>query len=78
MNTVIRINLSNRSANSEQVPAEYNLLGGRALTSTVVSQEVPPECEALGERNKLIIAPARRGLRTTLRVRTSKEYEKRL
>jgi len=32
-------------------------LGGRAMTSAIVSKEVPPTCHPLGESNKLIIAP---------------------
>ncbi len=35
----------------------YEGLGGRALTSAIVSQEVPPLCHPLGEDNKLVIAP---------------------
>ncbi len=36
---------------------DYAGLGGRALTSTLVAKEVPPECHPLGEDNKLVIAP---------------------
>ncbi len=36
---------------------EYAGLGGRALTSAIVSKEVPPLCHPLGENNKLVIAP---------------------
>jgi aldehyde:ferredoxin oxidoreductase len=32
-------------------------LGGRALTSSVISKEVPPLCHPLSEDNKLVIAP---------------------
>lgn len=35
----------------------YEGLGGRALTSAIVSKEVPPLCHPLGEDNKLVIAP---------------------
>lgn len=35
----------------------YAGMGGRALTSGVVSKEVPPLCHPLGEDNKLVIAP---------------------
>lgn len=35
----------------------YAGLGGRALTSAVVSKEVPPLCHPLGAENKLVIAP---------------------
>ncbi len=36
---------------------DYAGLGGRALTSAVVSKEVPPLCHPLGENNKFVIAP---------------------
>ncbi len=35
----------------------YAGLGGRGLTSAIVSSEVPPACHPLGEANKLVIAP---------------------
>jgi aldehyde:ferredoxin oxidoreductase len=38
-------------------PGEYAGLGGRALTSSVISKEVPPLCHPLSEDNKLVIAP---------------------
>ncbi len=36
---------------------DYAGLGGRALTSSVISKEVPPLCHPLSEDNKLVIAP---------------------
>ncbi len=36
---------------------EYAGFAGRALTSAIVSKEVPPLCHALGAENKLVIAP---------------------
>lgn len=42
---------------SETPLGEYAGLGGRAMTSTLVSKEVPPLCHALGAENKLVIAP---------------------
>ncbi len=36
---------------------EYAGLGGRAMTSAIVSREVPPLCHPLGAENKLVIAP---------------------
>ena len=35
----------------------YAGMGGRALTSAIVSKEVPPTCHPLSEDNKLVIAP---------------------
>jgi aldehyde:ferredoxin oxidoreductase len=59
MDKVLRINMGadgGPAAVSEPVGA-YAGLGGRCLTSTIVSKEVPPLCHALGEDNKLVIAP---------------------
>lgn len=36
---------------------DYAGLGGRAMTSAIVSKEVPPLCHPLGGDNKLVIAP---------------------
>jgi aldehyde:ferredoxin oxidoreductase len=41
----------------EPVPAQYERLGGRALIAKLLLEEVPPACDALGPRNKLIFAP---------------------
>ena len=38
------------------VPEKYQGLGGRALTSTIVAREVPPDCDPVGPANKLAIA----------------------
>ncbi|HMK56630.1 MAG TPA: aldehyde ferredoxin oxidoreductase C-terminal domain-containing protein [Dissulfurispiraceae bacterium] len=36
---------------------EYAGFGGRAMTSAIISKEVPPLCHPLGAENKLVIAP---------------------
>lgn len=36
---------------------DYKGLGGRAMTSAIISKEVSPLCHPLGEDNKLVIAP---------------------
>jgi aldehyde:ferredoxin oxidoreductase len=41
----------------EEVPAAYEHLGGRSLIARILLDEVQPECDSLGPRNKLIIAP---------------------
>jgi aldehyde:ferredoxin oxidoreductase len=45
------------SVNIEDVPQRWAGLGGRALTSTIVAEEVIPTCHPLGENNKLVFAP---------------------
>ena len=44
-------------ATFEGVPEKWKNLGGRALTSTIVAEEVPPTCHPLGPNNKLVFAP---------------------
>ncbi|HEY6873198.1 MAG TPA: aldehyde ferredoxin oxidoreductase C-terminal domain-containing protein [Geobacteraceae bacterium] len=54
---IVRINMTTLSGAFEEVPAEWQGLGGRALTSTIVAKEVPPHCHPLGKHNKLVFAP---------------------
>jgi aldehyde:ferredoxin oxidoreductase len=42
---------------SESPLGDYVGLGGRAMTSAIISQEVPPHCHPLSSENKLVIAP---------------------
>ncbi len=53
---ILRINTSNLSYELEEVPEKYKLLYGRALTSQMVYDEVPPLCHPLGPNNKLIFS----------------------
>jgi aldehyde:ferredoxin oxidoreductase len=59
MDKILRINLgADGGPKLSTVPlGEYAGLGGRALTSSVISKEVPPLCHPLSEDNKLVIAP---------------------
>lgn len=54
---IYRVNMSNLTATVEDVPQEWQGLGGRALTSAVVAKEVEPTCHPLGQNNKLVFAP---------------------
>ena len=54
---ILRINMTDQSYAFEAVPEKWAGMGGRGLTSTIVSDEVPPTCHALGKNNKLILAP---------------------
>lgn len=49
--------MENLEIHKEEVPGEYENLGGRGLTSKIVSEEVPPDAHPLGPNNKLVIAP---------------------
>ncbi|BDU71915.1 aldehyde ferredoxin oxidoreductase family protein [Mesoterricola silvestris] len=57
MDRILRVNLTDLTTRSEETPAAWAGLGGRALTSTIVAKEVPPACHPLGPNNKLVFAP---------------------
>jgi aldehyde:ferredoxin oxidoreductase len=59
MDKILRVKMGEAGGPKTVVEAlgDYAGLGGRAMTSTIVSKEVPPLCHPLGEDNKLVIAP---------------------
>ncbi len=59
MDKILRINMGAEGGPkfSEEPVGDYAGIGGRALTSAIVSKEVPPLCHPLGKNNKLVIAP---------------------
>ncbi|MFH2102326.1 MAG: aldehyde ferredoxin oxidoreductase C-terminal domain-containing protein [Chloroflexota bacterium] len=52
-----RVNVSDRKISREPIPGSWERLGGRGLVARILVDEVPPACEPLGPRNKLIFAP---------------------
>lgn len=54
---IFRVNMSTLSSTIEEVPSDWQGLGGRGLTSTIVATEVEPTCHPLGGKNKLVFAP---------------------
>lgn len=56
MNKIIRVHLDSQTYELGDMPDKYRNLGGRGLTSRIIAQEVPPNCDPLGEGNKLIFA----------------------
>mgnify|MGYP005838747781 CR=1 FL=1 len=57
MSKILRVNMTEGKVAFEDVPEKYKNLGGRGLTSSIVCDEVPPDCHPLGPNNKLVIAP---------------------
>ncbi len=59
MDKILRIHMSAKDAPQVTVETlgKYAGLGGRAMTSGVISSEVKPDCDPLGEGNKIVIAP---------------------
>ena len=56
MSKIMRVNMSELKVSVEEIPKEYQGLGGRSLTSHIVSKEVPPLADPLGTENKLIFS----------------------
>lgn len=59
MDKILRIDMGAEGGpkTTEEPLGEYAGLGGRALTSAMISKEVDPLCHPLGANNKLVIAP---------------------
>ena len=57
MQKILRVNMTTRKVTESSVGKKYAGLGGRALTSKIVRQEVPALCHPLGRKNKLVFAP---------------------
>ena len=57
MGKLLRINTREKTFTFEETPEAYAGLGGRALTSKMILDEVPATCHPLGKNNKLIFAP---------------------
>ncbi|WP_206810985.1 aldehyde ferredoxin oxidoreductase family protein [Paradesulfitobacterium ferrireducens] len=54
---IYRVNMTTLTTSVEEVPEKWRGLGGRALTSAIVAEEVDPTCHPLGPNNKLVFAP---------------------
>ena len=54
---LLRVKMNSLEVKWEPVPKIYERLGGRALIASILLNEIPPRCDALGPENKLIIAP---------------------
>ena len=55
LTTVIRVNMATLEVKREQLAEEYRYLGGRALSSRILLDEVAAVAEPLGPNNKLVI-----------------------
>ena len=56
MNKVLRVNMHTATVTTEVLKDEYRLLGNRGLVDKVLTDEVDPRCDPLGEENKLVFA----------------------
>lgn len=54
---IIRVNMTDMSVSTEDFPADWKLLGGRALSARILLNECDPTCDPLGPDNILVLAP---------------------
>jgi aldehyde:ferredoxin oxidoreductase len=57
MTKILRVNMTDRTVEYQEVPEEYRTLAGRGFTSTLVYSEVPPTAHPLGPNNKVVLSP---------------------
>ena len=57
MDKIIRIDMTDLKSEVKNVPDKYKKMGGRWLTSSIIGDEVDPNCHPLGPNNKLVFAP---------------------
>jgi len=56
LNKIVRLNMSTLEVSREKISGAYQMLAGRALTSRIIFDQVPPTADPLGAKNKLVIA----------------------
>jgi len=54
---IIRVNMTNLSVTTQDFPADWKFLGGRALSARILLNECNPKCDPLGPDNILVLAP---------------------
>ncbi len=56
MRKILRVNVSEGTVKTEGMPAEWKLMGGRFLTSSIIAAEVDAQADPLGPDNKIVFA----------------------
>ena len=55
---IVRVDMTQMSVSSENLPKEWELLGGRGLSAKILLRDLAnPKCDALGPENVLVLAP---------------------
>ena len=54
---LIRVDMSTGDVRIDPFPAEWKLLGGRALSARILTDDCDPTCDPLGPDNVLVLAP---------------------
>jgi len=53
---LLRANMTTKDVSSEDLPQEWQIVGGRGLSVRILSKEVPPDSDPVGPAAKLVIA----------------------
>ncbi|MCH8814727.1 MAG: aldehyde ferredoxin oxidoreductase [Chloroflexi bacterium] len=54
---ILRVNMTDQTTSFEDFPDDWKLLGGRALSARILTDECDPTCDPLGPDNVLVMAP---------------------
>ena len=54
---ILRVDMTTQTISFEAFPADWQLLGGRALSARILLDECDPTCDPLGPDNVLVMAP---------------------
>ncbi|OHB32387.1 MAG: hypothetical protein A2X79_00220 [Desulfuromonadaceae bacterium GWB2_53_15] len=57
MTRILRINLTRKESSWDVIPEAYSGMGGRGLSSAIISAEVPAMTDAMGPDNIIVLAP---------------------
>ena len=52
---ILRVDCKKRKYKYEDLPRELHPVGGRGFIDEILTQEIPPDCDPLGNENKLVI-----------------------
>jgi len=53
---ILRMNMSSLTSSMEDLPDEWTIVGGRALSAKILNKEVPPDTDPLGPDARLVLA----------------------
>jgi aldehyde:ferredoxin oxidoreductase len=53
---ILRVNVEQEKATFQDLPEKWRLIGGSGLIAKIMNEEIPPDADPLGPKNKLIIA----------------------
>src|SRR5574341_2448645 len=54
---ILRVDMTSQTTSFDAFPADWSLLGGRALSAKILLGECDPACDPLGPDNVLVMAP---------------------